>query len=145
TGNADLQQDLTVQGALPDRVIAVIGQPDRLVRRHMHAMRAVENVLAPGPQKIAVAVEHDHRMLTAVEAVHMILPIHAHAGDVAKTPAFRQFRPTLLRSIRVVAGADYQCHGSFPLVARPSAVSRARDFGSRLAGSPQPPPPPDST
>src|SRR5215212_4257538 len=32
--HADGQQYLAVESALPNRVVAVIGQPDRLVRRH---------------------------------------------------------------------------------------------------------------
>src|SRR5437763_794782 len=51
--NPDRQQDTAVEGAAAHRVIAVIGQPDRVVGRHVDAVGPGEDALAPGAQQIS--------------------------------------------------------------------------------------------
>ena len=136
---------LAVERAVSNGAVAVIGQPDRVVRRHVHAVRAIENVLAPRLQEVALAVQHHHRMRAAIEAIDPVPPIDANRGDIAELPAVRQPRPVFLRRVGVLAGADFDGHHYPPVFVRPSAASRARAAGSRNAGSPQPPPPPDNT
>ena len=93
-GDADRQQHLAVEGALADRVVAVVGQPDRLVRRHVDAVRPREDALAPGAQQVAVAVEHEHRVLAAVEGVDVVVLVDADRRDIGvELHAGRQFRP----------------------------------------------------
>ena len=67
---------------MADRVVAVIGQPDRVVGRHEDAVRAAKHPLAPGAQEIAVAVEHEHRVLAAIEGVDVVLRVDADRGDI---------------------------------------------------------------
>jgi hypothetical protein len=45
---AEGQQYFAIEGAFADRVVAVIGQEERVVRRHVNAVRALEDALAPG-------------------------------------------------------------------------------------------------
>jgi hypothetical protein len=81
-GDAEGQQHLAVEGAVPDRVVAVVGQPQGLVGRHVDAVGAMEHALAPGAQEVAVAIQHDHRVLAPIERVDAILLVDAHRGDV---------------------------------------------------------------
>ena len=68
-----VSKHLAVERALADRVVAVVGQPDRVVRRHVDAVRPHEDALAPRPQEIAVAIEHAHRVLAAIEGVDVVV------------------------------------------------------------------------
>ena len=120
-GNAERQQHLAFQRALADGVVAVIGQPDRAVRGHEHAVRARENPLAPGTQEIAVAVEHDHRMLAAIEHVDIVVAVDADRADFLERPAGWQLRPVLDRLVGVVAAAH--CHHLPPPLA---SINRRR-------------------
>jgi glyoxylate carboligase len=99
-------------------VVAIIGQPDGIVRRHEHAVRARKQTFAERAEEAAVAVEHDHRMLAAIENVDIVVLIDADAADFLKRPARRRLRPVLDRFVGVGAVADdsrarnlvrYQC------------------------------------
>ena len=76
-GQAERHQHLAVQRALTNRVVAVIGQPHRVIRPHVQAVRAGKQPLPPGAQEIAGAVEHDHRVLAAVEYIDVVAAIDA--------------------------------------------------------------------
>ena len=69
-----VRSTLPSERAVADGVIAVVGQPQRVVGRHVDAVRAVEDPLAPGAQEVALAVEDDHRVRAAVERVDPVLP-----------------------------------------------------------------------
>jgi len=56
---------------------AIVGQVDRIVWAHMDAVRPNVLTLAPGTQKIAVAVEDDDRVLAARKAIDIVLSIDA--------------------------------------------------------------------
>ena len=105
-GNADLQQYLAVQCAFAHGVVAVIGAIQRLVRADMQPVRPVEQVFAPGIQQVAVAVEHDHRVLAAIEDIDPVLRVDRHRRDILEGPAGRQFRPVGLHPVGVSAVAD---------------------------------------
>src|SRR6185437_10064415 len=64
-GDPDGGQDLAVERAVPDGVVAVVGEPQRLVGGHVHAVGAMEEPLAPGAQEVAVAVEDHHGVTPA--------------------------------------------------------------------------------
>ena len=88
------QEHLAVERAVADGVVAVVGQPQRVVGRHVDAVRAVEDALAPGAQEVALAVEDDHRVRAAVERVDPVLPVHPDRGHVrVELPPGRQLRP----------------------------------------------------
>ena len=60
----------------------------------MHCTRALKQVLAPGAQDVARAVEYHHRMSLAVE--HM----DRDAADIGEGPTLRQFaRPGSIRKV----------------------------------------------
>jgi len=47
--DADRQQHFAVERAMANCVLAVIGQPKRVVGRHVNAVRTDEDTLAPQP------------------------------------------------------------------------------------------------
>jgi hypothetical protein len=99
-------------------VIAIIGQPDRVVGRHEHAMGARVYPLAPAAQQIALAVEHAHRVLAAVEGVDVVVLVDADRGDIGvELHPRRQFRPAVIDLVAVAVRAQYDCHGASPSLA----------------------------
>ena len=115
-GDADGQQHLAVEGALANRVVAVVGQPERVVRRHVHAVRPHEDALAPRAQEIAVAVEHAHRVLAAVEGVNIVVLVDADRSDVGvEFHARRQLRPIVGHLVMIGVRSKYYRHGVLPI------------------------------
>ncbi len=111
-GDADGQQPLTVEGALANRVIAVIGQPNRVVGRHVDTVRAHENVLTPRAQEVAFAIEHAHRVGAAVEGVDIVVFVDSDGGDVrVESPPLRQFGPIVDDLIPEAVRSEYYRHG----------------------------------
>ena len=109
-GNPDRQQDLAVERALADRVVAVVGAVEQLIRPDMDAVGALEHALAPGPQEVAVAVEHDHRVFAAVEDIDVVVAVDAHRADLLQAPSVGQLAPALLDPIAVLAAAQNDGH-----------------------------------
>jgi hypothetical protein len=104
--NPECQQHLALERALPDRVVGIVGQPDRVVRPHVQPVRAREHPLAPGPDKIAVPIEHDHRVLAAVEHIDPVLPVRPDPADLLEPPTRRQLAPPLDRLVPPLALAQ---------------------------------------
>jgi hypothetical protein len=119
------------QRALPHRVIPVIGQPQRLVGGHEHAMRAGKNPLPEGSQEIAVAVEHHHRMFATVEDVDIVFAVDADTADFLERPAGGQFRPVHHRFVHVLPVAHGR-HGCFSPLLTPASLSRTPRTGQSL-------------
>ena len=89
-------------------------QIDRVVGSHVHAMGTGEHAFAPGTQKVALAVEHDHRMLAAVEHVDVVVAIDANGANLVERPAIRQAAPAFLDAITIVSGAQNHGHAVSP-------------------------------
>jgi hypothetical protein len=81
-GHADGGEHPAVERAVTHGVVAVIGEPQGAVRRHVKPVRAVKDPLAPRAQDIALAVQHYHGVAPTVEGVHAILRVHAHRRHV---------------------------------------------------------------
>jgi hypothetical protein len=65
----------------------------------MDAVRTgAEHALAPGAQEVAVAIEDNHRMLAAVEDIHVILGVHRDASHIDELPARRELFPIFHRT-----------------------------------------------
>src|ERR1019366_9510657 len=109
-GHANLRQHPTVLRHVPHRVVAVIGAPQRVVRRDIDAMRAHEQALAPGAQEPPLAVEHHHRVRAAVKDKNVVAAVDPDRGDLAIGPARGQGAPVLDHLIPVRAVADYFRH-----------------------------------
>src|SRR5918994_6555810 len=75
------KEDFAIQGAFAHRVIPVIGQIKRVIRSHGDTVGAFEVALAPGTQKITMAIEDDHRMRAPGKAVHIVIPVDTDGGD----------------------------------------------------------------
>jgi len=69
-------------------------------------VRAREHPLAPRAQEVALAVEHDHRVLAAIEHIHVVLFIDADRANFLERPPGRQLGPILDRLVTVVAAAE---------------------------------------
>src|SRR6266511_3918112 len=100
--NSDRQKNFSIQGAFADRVIAVIGQKNRLLRSDGRAVRPLENAVPPRPQQITIAVEDDHWMFAAGETIDLIFVIHGHGGDFMKGPIVRQLSPAFDHFVTVL-------------------------------------------
>jgi hypothetical protein len=66
---------------------AVVGQEHGVVGSHMDAVRPRILTLAPGSQKVALAIEDDHRVFTAVEDINIIVAVDADPANLLKGPA----------------------------------------------------------
>src|SRR5215472_1492674 len=88
-GNAEFEQHLAGERDLAHEMAAVVGQEHRIIRRHMDAVRPRVLTFAPRAQKIAVAVEHHHRMVAAVKDVDIVAAVDADPADLFERPAVR--------------------------------------------------------
>ena len=91
--DADGQQHLAVGRALAHGVVAVIGAIEIVVGIDVQAVGAVEQAFAPARDEIALAVQHHHRMVAAVEDVDAVLAVDRDGSGVGQAPAVRQLRP----------------------------------------------------
>src|ERR1700758_3069329 len=117
---------------MANRVVAVVGQPDRIVRRHVDAMRPHEDALAPRAQEIAVAVEHTHRVLAAVEGVDVVFLVDADRGDVGvELHAGRQLSPIVGHIVTIGVRSKYYRHGVLPICESPDEFAAIIEAHSR--------------
>jgi hypothetical protein len=124
-GDAQRQEDLAVERAVPHGVIAVVGQPQRVVGRHVHAVRAAEDALSPRAQEVALAIEDHHRMRAAVEGVHPVLRVDADGGDVGvELLPRRQLRPAVEDLVAIGARAQDDRHRLTLLAGSPRSTRR---------------------
>ena len=75
-------------------------------------MSALEHAVAPGAQKVAVAVEHDHRMLAAGEAIELVFIVNRHRRHFVKRPVIGQFAETFDHFITKITAANNNPHES---------------------------------
>jgi len=113
-GDAQGHQHLAVERAFAHRMVAVIGQPDRVVGAHMHTVGPVNHAFAPSAQQIAVGIEHGDRMLAAIEGVDPVLAVDADRGAVTERDFVRHLRPILVDLEGVFATAELNRHASSP-------------------------------
>src|SRR5581483_11798555 len=121
--DADGEQHLAVGGAFAHGVIAIVGAIEIVVGVDMQAVGALEQAFAPALDEIAVAIEHDHRVLAAIEDVDAVLAVDRHGGRIGELPAVRQFGPVLHYTITMLAGAEDVFH-VLPPICRHSGMRR---------------------
>src|SRR5262249_25140612 len=98
--HAERHQELAVGRELADRVVAVVGAVDALVRTDGDAVGPVREVtLAPGVEEVALAVVDDDGMVAAADQVHAHLGVDGDARDVTVLVALGQLRPALDHAI----------------------------------------------
>jgi len=70
-------------------------------------VRTIEaNVLSPGTQELAIAIEDDHRVRPAGEDIDVVLAVHGDGGRFAESDAGRQFAPLFQHAITVLAFSE---------------------------------------
>src|SRR5690242_5793239 len=93
-GRAYGEQQLALWSKLADRMVAVVGAIDAVVRTDMDAVRAAgEDAIPPGAQEFTAAIVDDDRMLAAREYIDVIFGIHGHAGRVYVAPSVGKLAP----------------------------------------------------
>jgi hypothetical protein len=80
----------------------------------MNGMRAVEHALAPGVLHHALAVQHDHRPVAAVEHKQPVIRIDRDPADILQVPVIRQLRPPGLDLEPEVTGPNNGSHARPP-------------------------------
>src|SRR5437762_3968863 len=82
-GTAQRHEELPVEGEFLHRMQTVVDAIHQIVGADMNAVSTVaEQAFAPGAEEIALAVEHDYRMLAAVEHIDVVLRIDRDAGNL---------------------------------------------------------------
>src|ERR1700693_3383771 len=102
---------------MTDRMVAVVGQPYRVVGRDMDPVRPAEHTLAPGAQQVAVLVEHRDRMVAAVEGVDIVVAVDPDSGAIAEHDLTRNLGPILVDLKGPFALAEPFRHGVPPAFA----------------------------
>jgi hypothetical protein len=121
--DAQGQQHLAVQRAVPHGVIAVVAEPQRVVGRHVHAVGPAKHAFAPRAEKIAVAVEHAHRVRAPVERVHAVVAVDADRRDIGvELEPGRQRCPAVDDFVGVLTRAENHRHVTRPRNSRMAAV-----------------------
>src|SRR5712664_2064342 len=116
-GAAQGHEQLAIQRKLLHRVYAIIHTVDHIIRADMDAMgAAAEHALAPGAQEVAIAIKDNHRVLAAVEDVHVVLGVHRDASHVDELPARRELFPIFHRGKEQHATTDDGGHNVSPYV-----------------------------
>ncbi len=79
-------------------------------------MSARENAFAPRAQKISVAIEHHHRVLTTIEDIDIVLLVDTDRADFAQRPAWWDLGPVVDLLVAVVALTDDVRHPTLLLI-----------------------------
>src|SRR6185437_3077306 len=119
--NSDRHKDFAVEAALPNSVIAIVGQKDRLIGTYRCAVRSFKNTVSPSAQKITVSIEDDDGMLSSCEAVNLILSVHGHGCHFIESPAVGQGAPVFDHFILVITASNNDAHGTSSKFILPSS------------------------
>src|SRR3954470_17936667 len=113
----------------------VVGEEHRTVRCYVDAVRTRVLALTPLSQEVAFAVEHHHRMVSAIEDIDIVVAVDPDPTDLLERPAIRQLRPVGIDLITIVAASHDHLH--IPSGDRLGGFLSGRQLrlGSRLAGA----------
>src|SRR3979411_2967726 len=78
-------------------------------------MRAIEQAFAPAGDEIALAVEHHHRVGSAIEDIDAVLAVDRDGGDIGEIPSLRRPRPVPHPPVTMFPRAENGRHVCFPL------------------------------
>jgi len=70
--DAQCHEHFSIQGAMAHGVVAVVGQIDRVIGPHGHAVGSGVNAFAPGAEEVPLPVEDNHRVFAPVEHVNVV-------------------------------------------------------------------------
>lgn len=109
-GHAQLQEQLALRSEFAHGMVAVVAAVEHVVGADVQAVGVAEHPLPPGPQKVPLAVEHDHRVGAAIEYIDAVLPVHRDGAGVAHVPALRQVAPVHVHFVAKAALTEHRCH-----------------------------------
>ena len=108
--HTELQQDFAVERDLAHKMSTVVGEEHRIVRCYVDAVRTRVLALTPRAQEVALAVEHHHRVVAAIEDIDIIVAVDPDPADLLERPAIGQLRPVGIDLISIFAASDDHRH-----------------------------------
>ena len=105
-GIADGEEQLPVRGELTDGVVAVVGEPHRVVGRDCDPVGPDRHPLAPRPEESAVAVEDDNGVSAPIVDVDVVVPVDGDRGGLDEGPALGESPPALDHGVARLLGDD---------------------------------------
>ena len=72
-------------------MIAVVGDPDVILRVDAETMRIAEHASAPGAKVLSLSVEHDQgiRFVASLKDIYLSFRVHGHCRHTAEFPTCR--------------------------------------------------------
>ncbi len=102
-------EEVPLRRKLVYRMTPVVHTIDRIVRPHDYVVRPLDHPFAPRPQKPAVSVEHNDRVLAPTEDIDPVLGVHCHARRLSHAPSVRNLAPSINLFIDKLAAAQSHC------------------------------------
>src|SRR5688572_9054862 len=96
---ADGEETLSLGRELSNRVMQVVGQPQRAVGADRDSVRPTEDAFTPRALEAPGTIEHDDRMLATIEDVHVVVGIDGDAGRLHEAHAVGQRSPLVDRAV----------------------------------------------
>jgi hypothetical protein len=103
----ECHQQRPVGRKLSDGVVEIIGAIDGIVWPDCDAVWPSKHAFAPRRNERAVAVEHDQRVLAAVEDEYAITRVRRNGGNFGPTPTGRRLRPAIYCLVTKRARGNY--------------------------------------
>ena len=86
-----------------DRVRAAVDEKNVVIRVDIHAVRFLEETVAPSLDEVSVAIKDDHRIAATVVGVDAVSGVDRDSGDLAELEAIRQRAPALDNFVAIIA------------------------------------------
>jgi hypothetical protein len=105
SGDTNFEEYLAVCCAFADEVTAVIRAIEEVVGVDVQPMRAWKRAFAPRGEEVAIRVEDNHRVVSAIEHIHAVLAVNSHGCNVLELPPLWQFGPVFHNAISILSTA----------------------------------------
>jgi len=107
----DGHQDLSLRRTLAHRVVIGIGKPDGMVGAYGDRVGVRKHLfVAPGMQKVPVAVQYNHGMVTSIKQVDVALRVHPHTCHVVHNPSLGHLGPVFYHLVYILTDAGLKRH-----------------------------------
>ena len=105
--DTDGHDDLAVERALPDGVVAVVRTVQGVVRPGSDPVSTAEHTLSPRLDEVAVLVEDDHRVVAPAEDVHVVLGVGDDARHFPPADPGRRLLPADNHFVRELPASEF--------------------------------------